>query len=130
MTASELLKQYILEQALTSDKISEEDKEWVKTFDDLVEWCKYHNKSMFGKYDFITEFLWDRKHVYKNEKHIEYSRLEIEIVYPVKDKLIRIYYPSDECLGTEDLIEDILEGIDNAEFVEPYQELVTYYKAI
>jgi hypothetical protein len=129
MTASELLKEWILEQALTSDEISIEDREWVKTFEDLVEWCKEQDGNF--KYDVITEeLLYSDSKIYHNKEHEEYSLFSNQYVYKIKDKFVQIWIPSDEHRCTYEFIKEILEEIDNAKFVEPYQELVTYYKAI
>ena len=129
MTASELLKEHILEQALKSSKISTEDRKWVKTFEGLVEWCKSYDKSMFGEYDLITEEVrCSDSEVYHNKIHDEYSSFSNQYVYKIKDKLIQIWIPSDEHRCSSEFIEEILKGINEAKFVEPYQELVTYYK--
>ena len=67
MTANEILKEYILEQALKSFRIPISDKEEIKTFDDLVEW-NHENKDKY--YDSIIDHIVDSKvKVYHLKKH-------------------------------------------------------------
>ena len=125
MTASELLKQHILENVLNQDLLEDDEKEWVKSFDDLLELCIVDDE-----YNLITEFI-DDYIIESNKRHCEYGRYYVEQVIKIDDKYIELSYLQDDYFDKyKEYFNRILKGINEAKFVEPYQELVTFYRNV
>lgn len=121
MTASELLKQYVL------DTINKEENSNYDFFEDLLESISEEKCPDYGE---IEDVIY-KNTVVNNTKHSEYSKYYVEQVIKINDKYIMLKYAQDDCWDKAiEHFNRTLKGINEAYFVEPYQELVTYYKAI
>jgi hypothetical protein len=125
MTASELLKQHILENVLNKDLLEDEEKEWVKTFDDLLELCNSEDG-----YDIITEFINDNV-IESDTRHLEHSRYIVEEIIKLNDVYIKLEYTQDDCWDrNKEYFDRILKGINKASFVKPVNKTITVYESI